>query len=393
MAAKAYSRGFEIPTSCSFSGLSPSSLSDSDEVVFVVEPTNRPGSPVIVALEALLDACPGKTFVLFNPNLEPGGAGLGIRERDRRQSFLDSFRSAYIYLCLASLSRPALVPRELGSLHYQYETDRYRLLRCLLPEDGPGSLNRFLKRRVYATSLITPTAEAPPNFFSVQEWAGVRPGQEELSRAMQGAEVVLEGLVRKMSGEGPPPVETVEAAKDVLVEAARTRGVDPERVARAIGFLEKGSRKGKKGPEEKAAAAEELRRQIQGRWRLIFTTGTKGTQAAVGKINYFPVKAVQSFGVSSLPSSPSTSSSSLSTNYSNVIYLGSWPLVQVLGSFSCPENKKLEFKVESIKLGPLGFGSRGEGFFTFFYVDEAVAVARGQGGGLALWYREKEVEG
>jgi hydrogenase maturation factor HypE len=68
-------------------------------------------------------------------------------------------------------------------------------------------------------------------------------------------------------------------------------------------------------------------------------------------------------------------------------------LIQVLGSFSCPENQKLEFKVESIKLGPLGFGSRGEGFFTFFYVDEAVAVARGQGGGLALWYREKEVEG
>lgn len=43
---------------------------------------------------------------------------------------------------------------------------------------------------------------------------------------------------------------------------------------------------------------------------------------------------------------------------------------------------------QSIKLGPFGFGSKGTGFFTFICVDDQIAVARGQGGGLALWARE-----
>ncbi|KAM3574174.1 hypothetical protein VYU27_003893 [Nannochloropsis oceanica] len=393
LASKAYSRGFDIPATCSFAGLSPQSIAPTDEIIFLIEPTNRPGSPVISAIQSLLDTNPDKTFILFNPNLEPSGAGLGIRERDRRQQFLDSFKSAYIYLCLASLSRPALIPRELGTFHYQFEQNNYRLLRCLLTEDGPGSLNRFLKRPIYPSSSLTPTATNPPKFYLVKEWAGVRPAQEELSRAMQGAEAVLEGLIRGLSeGEGGKEgaarsvmkIETVDEAKRVLVEASQTRKVAPELVGAAISFLEKSARKGKKSPEDGEKEAEELLRKITGRWRLIFTTGTKGTQNTIGKINYFPVKAVQSFGVpfsSSLPpSSPS--------EYANVIYLGPWPVVQVLGSFNCPKFQKLEFKVDSIKLGPVGFGSKGDGFFTFFYVDEAVAVARGQGGGLALWYKQ-----
>lgn len=389
LASKAYSRGFDIPATCSFAGLSPQSIAPTDEIIFLIEPTNRPGSPVISAIQSLLDTHPDKTFILFNPNLEPSGAGLGIRERDRRQQFLDSFKSAYIYLCLASLSRPQLVPRELGTLHYQFEKNNYRLLRCLLTEDGPGSLNRFLKRRIYPSSSLTPTAAKPPKFYLVEEWAGVRPAQEELSKAMEGAEAVLEGLIKQVGGgEGGAlsvmKIETVEEAKRVLVEAAQTRKVAAELVGAAIVFLEKTARKGKKSPEDGEKEAAELLRKITGRWRLIFTTGTKGTQATIGKINYFPVKAVQSFGVPFSPSIPPSSPS----EYANVIYLGSWPAVQVLGSFSCPRFQKLEFKVESIKLGPIGFGSKGDGFFTFFYVDEAVAVARGQGGGLALWYKE-----
>lgn len=157
----------------------------------------------MVQVEELVNAHPDKTFVLFNPDLEMKGSPTGIRERDRRQGFLDSFKSAYIYLCLvscssvlrfssmarprtrssftrttttrtyphaqATLSRPSLVPRELGALHFQYEQGRYRLLRCLLPEDGPGSLNRFFlgQKRVYETTAVTPTKARPPNFYVV----------------------------------------------------------------------------------------------------------------------------------------------------------------------------------------------------------------------------------
>jgi len=67
------------------------------------------------------------------------------------------------------------------------------------------------------------------------------------------------------------------------VEAAKPRAVDPTRVLRAIAFLEKASRKGgKKGPEEEERQSKELREKIGGEWRLVFTTGTKGTQ--VGRL-------------------------------------------------------------------------------------------------------------
>lgn len=155
MAANAFSQGaWDIPESVTFAGLSSRAVAPDDTVVFVVEPVNRSGNPVILTVEELVAAHPDKTFILFNPDLEMKGSPTGIRERDRRQGFLDGFKSAYTYLCLCTLSRPSLVPRELGALHFQYERGQYRLLRCLLPEDGPGSLNRFFlgQKRVYETA-------------------------------------------------------------------------------------------------------------------------------------------------------------------------------------------------------------------------------------------------
>jgi hypothetical protein len=134
--------------------------------------------------------------------------------------------------------------------------------------------------------------------------------------------------------------------------------------------------------------------------------GTKGTQKRIGNINYFPLKAYQSFA----KDGPG--------DYKNTIYLGSWPAVQVSsnpdipfiivreamssslcpwpdcglcvvgqvrGKYSCPGRRRLDFTVEEIGLGPINFKNSGEGFFTFFFVDDRIAVARGQGGGLAVW--------
>ena len=106
-----------------------------------------------------------------------------------------------------------------------------------------------------------------------------------------------------------------------------------------------------------------------------YPTGTKSTQDAVGSINYFPVKAVQRFDAAT-------------GDYSNSVYLGSWAAVNVIGRFTCPSKKKLSFTVQGIALGPFNFKYESDGFFTFFYVDDRIAVARGQGGGLALWCKE-----
>lgn len=59
--------------------------------------------------------------------------------------------------------------------------------------------------------------------------------------------------------------------------------------------------------------------------------------------------------------------------------------VQVRGKYSTPGRRKLEFTVEEIGLGPINWKNSDKGFFTFFHVDDRLAVARGQGGGLAVW--------
>lgn len=104
--------------------------------------------------------------------------------------------------------------------------------------------------------------------MQVGEWEK-RPGQEELSQAMAGAEAVLESAIKEMTENITTEVGAVgllvvdgvvgrvrgsssladvntcvlrtrqEEAKGILVEAARTRAVEPGKVLRAIAFLEK----------------------------------------------------------------------------------------------------------------------------------------------------------
>jgi hypothetical protein len=53
--------------------------------------------------------------------------------------------------------------------------------------------------------------------------------------------------------------------------------------------------------KEDAAEAEALLKNLNGSWRLIFTTGTKETQKKWGrKVSYFPLKATQSFNTATM---------------------------------------------------------------------------------------------
>ena len=53
MASKAYSRGAtEVPESVTFAGLAPQSVEADDEVLFIIEPANKPGDPVILKVRA-----------------------------------------------------------------------------------------------------------------------------------------------------------------------------------------------------------------------------------------------------------------------------------------------------------------------------------------------------
>ncbi len=146
---------------------------------------------------------------------------------------------------------------------------------------------------------------------------------------------------------------------------------------------------------------------LEGAWRLIYTTGTKDLQKTFSNdtfINYFPLKAVQSFSYKTGPNQYNV--------ISNGIYWDTFPIIQFQGNFLIePRLKKVIFDFEKVKLLNLitipvssynasdfnpkvGVTERlnKKPFFKWILADKVMAVARGRSGGLALWRREEEME-
>jgi len=158
--------------------------------------------------------------------------------------------------------------------------------------------------------------------------------------------------------------------------------------------------------EDSAAFSDDIMDNISGEWRLIFTTGTVDRQKKNGgqRVNYFPLKAVQTFDASVEPKA-----------IENGIYGPlDIPLVKFTGDFDFNERKrKLEFDFDSIEIfgkikfelsrkevakigASTGLGSSNNekladvgrrAFFDWISADGDIATARGGGGGLALWKR------
>jgi len=142
---------------------------------------------------------------------------------------------------------------------------------------------------------------------------------------------------------------------------------------------------------------------LNGNWRLIFTTGTKSTQERFKrKINYFPFKAIQSFDTSTEP-----------FQIENGIYFGDSVVLKFFGDFTFNLlTSKLEFIFNQISILGLkldlgkttaaqigsstGLGAESnvanakkgkKASFNWISADSSIASARGGGGGLALWKR------
>ena len=194
-------------------------------------------------------------------------------------------------------------------------------------------------------------------------------------------------------------VESIDDCLVVLNEAVATTAKDPDQVILALESLERLMRQ--KVKVEGESASQQVLDQLDGHWRLIFTTGTAKTQQKLGRINYFPLKAVQSFQTKDM-------------TISNGIYVGDFCLIKFFGDFDFNlKKKKLEFDFDLIKLFgfvniPLkqgdaaqlgassGLGSESnvenakrdkQAFFNWISADATIATARGGGGGLALWQR------
>ena len=185
----------------------------------------------------------------------------------------------------------------------------------------------------------------------------------------------------------------------LLKNAAETKNENSDEVVNALLSLEKMMRERNKLDNGKTA--DETIEYLNGSWRLVFTTGTVDTQKKLGgRINYFPLKAVQSFDTDTYM-------------ISNGIYVGDFTLIKFFGAFSWnSKSRKLEFDFDQVsvfgfkfnlpsggaaKIGQsTGLGSENNEqliatgkrpFFNWISADSSIATARGGGGGLALWQR------
>ena len=87
--------------------------------------------------------------------------------------------------------------------------------------------------------------------------------------------------------------------------------------------------------------ASSLKGRLCGEWRLIFTTGTIDTQKKLkAKINYFPLKAVQTFAEGG--------------EISNSIYFGDFNALKFSGTYQvdCANNgiARVEFDFDELRL-------------------------------------------
>jgi hypothetical protein len=213
--------------------------------------------------------------------------------------------------------------------------------------------------------------------------------------------------VRLSSTAAAAVEDEIAQAMSILYSAAEAKAEDGDAVVAALLDLEQLSRKkNKENPALADATLEALGGSGGGSWRLVFTTGTVDTQKRTGRINYFPIKATQSFNKAADPWA-----------IENGIYLGNFPVLKFRGDFDWTLQKNGNTKVtfdfsnillfnmfdiqlkkgEAASLGAKsGLGSEGNvnldkqgkrAFFNWISADDRIATARGGGGGLALWKR------
>jgi len=193
-----------------------------------------------------------------------------------------------------------------------------------------------------------------------------------------------------------------EPALAICREAARSKSADPLAVCDALVEVEALMRAAAK---EDPGLSRATLSKLNGAWRLVFTTGTVDTQKKIGNINYFPLRATQSFDTDTM-------------RITNGIYVGGFALLKFFGEFEWLEDRRrLEFDFDRIavlgvafdlprggaeELGAAtGLGSKNNvklaksgkrPFFQWISADDEIALARGGGGGLALWRRDVEME-
>lgn len=242
-----------------------------------------------------------------------------------------------------------------------------------------------------------------------------RPVTVPIAGSLSASSSSTEEATAEVSGDVDAQIDEVLR---ILYTAAETRAEDSDTVVAALLDLEKLVRARNKGdPSCADATLAALGGNGGGSWRLIFTTGTVNTQKRTGRINYFPIRATQSFRVAAAADNDNDNGGA-PWLIENGIYVGDFPAVKFRGDFDWTVQKsgvtKLTFDFTQLKLlnfldvklkageaaslgAKTGLGSESNvnlvdkqgkrPFFNWISADDKIATARGGGGGLALWKR------
>jgi hypothetical protein len=181
------SRDFEFPgkddeESDTANGDGPN---NSDVCVVFLNAKNNVGDPVIDTIEEILVRNPDVTGIFLNCELSDKVTS-GMRQRKQRDDFRATIKPAFYFRNIVSLSRPSLVPTELGALLYLPR--RGWSLYVVNQDDiyGPGSLNRFMELAVFKRHPSDPSPANPPLLSLVANY-DKPPSREDIDAAMYRA--------------------------------------------------------------------------------------------------------------------------------------------------------------------------------------------------------------
>lgn len=179
--------------------------------------TRSVGDPVIETIRELVDGNPRLRLVLLNGDLSDR-VTTGMKRKNEREAFRSSIRQAFYFRNIVEISRPSLIPSEIGLLMYQPRTAWQLLVANQEDIFGSGSLNRFMSQAVFSRHPSDPTSINPP-LFSLVATFETAPRREDLDNALTRA-----SLSRPSAGSsgGPAsrssrvPIASKQEAWDII---------------------------------------------------------------------------------------------------------------------------------------------------------------------------------
>lgn len=200
-----------------------------------------------------------------------------------------------------------------------------------------------------------------------------------------------------------PHFNSDQSLIEAAIEDAPSSRPQPQKVVNALANLEKAGKK---------ATIAEGNQKLLGQWRLHFITGTKKTRQRAGIMlgagRYLPKWIKIQFSYAQTPDL--TLSEAEAGGVENSVKIGALKLTLSGPTKFFPKQKLLafDFTAFTLQLGNKvlysgkmrgGDNSRDlfyqepikkQAFFRYFLIEEDYVAARGRGGGLALWRRERE---